>query len=240
MIQIIPAIDVIDGRCVRLTQGDFAQKTIYSADPLEVALRFEAAGLRRLHIVDLDGARDGKPRNLPVLERIASATSLEIDFGGGIKTESDVVAVFSAGAAIVNIGSLAFKEPDTFISWIDKFSSSRLLLGADTKSGVVAIDGWKTATGAPILEYLKQYADRGLTTAFVTDVDRDGLMSGPAVELYRSILLKLDGFSLIASGGVRSISDVDELDDLGCVGVIIGKAFYEGKITLEELRKYAG
>jgi len=238
MIEIIPAIDLIDGNCVRLTQGDFSRKTEYSGDPLDVAKRFEAVGLKRLHIVDLDGARTGKPVNLSVLERIASGTELEIDFGGGIKTEADLTTVFNAGSAIANIGSLAVKQPEMLLGWIQKYGGERILLGADTKDRMVAIDGWQTATEIPILEFLKRYEENGVDTAFVTDVSRDGAMSGPALDLYQDILRDLSSFRLVASGGTRTTEDIDELEKVGCSGVIIGKALYEGRITLEDLTKY--
>jgi len=240
MIEIIPAIDIIDGKCVRLTQGDFMQKTIYSGEPLEMAKRFEAAGLKRLHIVDLDGARSGKPMNLAVLETVASGTSLRIDYGGGIKSEADVEAVFEAGAAIANIGSLAVSEPETFLAWVDKYGRERILLGADAKDGKVMIDGWQTETDTPILTLLRNYAERGVTTAFVTDIGRDGAMNGPSIEMYGQIAVAVREIKLIASGGVRSTDDIDELYRIGCAGVIIGKAIYEDRIKLEDLQKYVG
>ncbi len=239
MIEIIPAMDIIGGKCVRLTQGDFSRKTVYSADPLETAKRFEDAGLKRLHIVDLDGARTGTPANLHILKKVASGTSLAIDFGGGIKSESDVLAVFNAGASIVTVGSVAARQPDLFFSWIEKFGGERLLLGADTKNGNVAIDGWQTETDVPILAFLLDFAVRGLTRAFVTDVASDGAMAGPALKLYRQITSALQEIALIASGGVRSVKDIDKLDSIGCSGVIVGKALYENQIRLGDLAKYA-
>ncbi|MGH9946056.1 MAG: 1-(5-phosphoribosyl)-5-[(5-phosphoribosylamino)methylideneamino]imidazole-4-carboxamide isomerase [Pyrinomonadaceae bacterium] len=240
MIEIIPAIDLIDGKCVRLTQGDFERKKIYSNDPLETAKQFEAAGLKRLHIVDLDGAKTGSPKNLNVLAAIANATNLVIDFGGGIKTEIDLNAVFSAGATIANIGSLAIKEPAVFFTWLAKYGSSKILLGADSKDGKAAINGWQTTTEKDILEMLIKYADRGVKQVFVTDIGRDGEMKGPAILLYKAIRKALPNLSLIASGGVSSLTDIEELERIGCTGVIIGKAIYEGKIELNDLRKYAG
>ena len=239
MIEIIPAIDVIDGKCVRLTHGDFARKTLYADDPLEVAKRFEALGLRRLHMVDLDGAKSGKPRNLSVLNAVAKNTNLTIDFGGGVKTDGDVGAVFDAGAAIVNIGSIAVKEPSLFLAWIDKHGSDRILLGADCKDGNIAINGWQTATTISIFDLLKDYSSKGVRSAFVTDIGRDGAMAGPSVELYREILTIIPGLRLIASGGVGSIADIESLDAVGCSAVIIGKAIYEGRISDEELTRYA-
>ncbi len=240
MIEIIPAMDIIGGKCVRLTQGDFSRETVYSDDPLETAKRFEAAGLKRLHMVDLDGARSGTPSNMQVLARIAGATALIIDYGGGIKSETDVSAVFNAGAAIVNIGSLAARQPEIFLGWVNKFGSDRILLGADSRRGKVAIDGWQTQTKTPLLQYLRNFADRGVTRAFVTDITSDGGMKGPALKLYKQIVGEIQEMDLIASGGVRSITDIDKLDGVGCSGVIIGKALYEQTIKLSDLEKYAG
>jgi phosphoribosylformimino-5-aminoimidazole carboxamide ribotide isomerase len=240
MIEIIPAIDLIGGKCVRLTQGDFSRETAYADDPLETAIRFEAAGLSRLHMVDLDGARSGSPANLEVLNRVASGTSLSIDYGGGIKSEADVVAVFDAGAAIVNVGSLAVRQPETFLNWIGKYGGDKILLGADTKNGKVAIDGWQTETEEEIVEYLCKLVEKDVRRAFVTDIARDGAMSGPSIDLYREIIATVPGIDLIASGGVRSLADIDELESIGCKGVIIGKALYERTIELEGLTKYVG
>jgi len=240
MIEIIPAMDLIGGKCVRLTQGDFSRETVYSDDPLDTVKRFEAAGLKRLHMVDLDGARSGTPANLHVLKYIASATSLVIDYGGGVKSETDVAAVFGAGAAMINIGSVAVRQPESFIGWLEKFGNNKFLLGADSKNGKVAIDGWQTSTKVPILAFLRDFAERGVTRAFVTDIASDGAMAGPALKLYRKILEEVQEIDLIASGGVRSINDIDELESIGCSGVIIGRALYENTIKLEDLAKYAG
>lgn len=239
MIEIIPAIDVIDGQCVRLTHGDFAQKTIYAADPLEAAKRFESLGLRRLHMVDLDGARSGTPANLAVLERVAAATSLAIDFGGGIKSETDLAAVFDAGAAIANVGSLAVKQPDTFAAWLQRFGGERILLGADCRDETIAVDGWQASAGVSVFDFLTEMHGRGVRRAFVTDIGRDGAMSGPSVELYERIAHLLPNLELIASGGVSSMADIQRLEQAGCRGVIVGKAIYEGRITEEELARYA-
>lgn len=233
-------MDLIGGKCVRLVQGDFKRETVYSDDPLETAKRFEAAGLRRLHIVDLDGARSGSPANLHVLKRVASGTSLTIDYGGGTKSAANIAAVFDSGASIANIGSLAFREPETFLSWVEKFGSEKFLLGADTRNGKVAIDGWMTETDIPILDYLLKFAKRGVTRAFVTDIASDGLLAGPSVGLYKKIVSSVPTIGLIASGGVRVISDIDALGAIGCKGVIIGKALYEHSIKLEDLARYAG
>lgn len=240
MIEIIPAIDLIEGKCVRLTHGDFDRKTVYSDDPIETAKRFEAAGLKRLHMVDLDGARFGEPKNIAVLERVASETKLVIDFGGGIKTEAQLQNVFDAGAAIANIGSIAVKEPDTFLGWVDRFGGERILLGADCRDGKVAIDGWRTETSVSIFDLLANFSARGVLSAFVTDIGRDGAMAGPSQELYQEIKEKIPQLNLIASGGVSNVNDILELARIGCSGVIIGKAIYEGAIRLEELAKYVG
>lgn len=240
MIQIIPAMDLIGGKCVRLTQGDFSRKTVYSDDPLETAKSFEAAGLRRLHMVDLDGARTGAPANLHVLKKVATGTKLTIDFSGGLKTESDVAAVFETGAAIATVGSVAVKQPELFLSWVEKFGSEKMLLGADARCGKVAINGWQTDTTTPVLAFLRKFAERGVTNAFVTDIASDGAMKGPAFKLYRQITAAISEIDLIASGGVTSIADIDELDRIGCSGVIVGKALYEQNIKLEDLAKYVG
>jgi phosphoribosylformimino-5-aminoimidazole carboxamide ribotide isomerase len=239
MIEIIPAIDIIDGKCVRLTHGDFARKTVYSEEPLKMAKWFESIGLRRLHMVDLEGAKRGNPANLAVLERIAAGTSLTIDFGGGVKTETDLQTIFAAGAAIANIGSLAVKEPDTFVEWLDKFGRDRILLGADCRNEKIAVNGWQTDTEVSVFDFLERMNSRGVRSAFVTDIGRDGAMSGPSVGIYERIMAELPALELIASGGVSSIRDVEELDRIGCRGVIVGKAIYEGRITEEELARYA-
>ena len=232
-------MDIIGGKCVRLTQGDFSRETVYSNDPLETAKRFEAAGLKRLHMVDLDGARSGSPSNLQVLAHVAGGTTLTIDYGGGIKSETDAAAVFNSGAAIVNIGSLAARQPEIFLGWVNKFGGDRILLGADSRRGKVAVDGWQTQTKTPILEYLRNFADRGVTRAFVTDITSDGGMKGPALKLYQRIVNEIPEIDLIASGGVHSIMDIEKLDDIGCKGVIVGKALYEENINLSDLEKYA-
>jgi phosphoribosylformimino-5-aminoimidazole carboxamide ribotide isomerase len=237
MIKIIPAIDVIEGKCVRLSQGDFARKKIYGENPLEVAKEFESTGVNRLHIVDLDGARIGKVKNLGVLEKIAKNTNLTIDFGGGIKTDEDINAVFGAGANIASIGSVAVKNAKKFFEWLQKFGSEKILLGADVLGGKLAINGWQTTTEIEILPFLKDYYAKGVTQIFCTDISRDGLLQGSANELYAEILRNLPRIHLIASGGVSSISDIAALEKIGCAGVIIGKAIYEGKINLGKLKR---
>ncbi len=235
MIEIIPAIDLIDGKCVRLSQGDFSQKKIYRENPLETAKEFAAAGLKRLHIVDLDGAKNGAVTNLEVLEKIARNTNLTIDFGGGIKTDEDIQSVFDAGAKIASIGSVAVKNEEKFFQWLEKYGSEKIMLGADVKNEKLAINGWQTATEIEILSFLKDFFDKGVSQVFVTDIGKDGLLQGAANKLYEKILASLPDLKLVASGGVRSMRDVAELEKIGCAGVIIGKAFYEGKITLKEM-----
>lgn len=235
MIEIIPAIDLIDGKCVRLSQGDFARKKVYNENPLEAAKQFENAGLRRLHIVDLDGAKNGKVTNLKVLETIAGNTELTIDFGGGIKTDRDIQSVFDAGAAMASIGSVAVKEAEKFFAWLEKYGGEQILLGADVKDEKLAINGWQTSTEIEIVPFLKDYFRRGATQAFVTDISKDGLLSGSANELYAKIIDEIPAIRLIASGGVSSVADIEELEKIGCTGVIIGKAIYEGRIKLEEI-----
>lgn len=237
MIEIIPAIDLIDGKCVRLSQGDFAQKKIYRENPLETAQEFENAGFKRLHIVDLDGAKNGRVTNLKVLETIAANTDLTIDFGGGIKTDEDIQSVFDAGAQMASIGSIAVKNAEKFFAWLEKYGGERILLGADVKDEKLAINGWQTETDIEIISFLREYFAKGVTQTFVTDISKDGLLQGSANELYAKVLREIPGIKLIASGGVSKIEDVDELEKIGCSGVIIGKAIYEGRIKLEDLAK---
>lgn len=238
MIEIIPAIDLIEGKCVRLKQGDFAQKTVYNENPLEVAKQFEAIGLKRLHVVDLDGAKNGKVTNLPILEKIVANTNLVVDFGGGVKTREEAVAVFSAGAQILTIGSIAVKKAEMFESWLAEFGGERVLLGADVKNGKVAINGWQTETEIELISFLQNWHSNGVQQAFCTEISRDGLLAGPAVELYRQIKKALPKLKLIASGGVSRLGDFSALEAAGCSGVIVGKAIYENKITLAELSEY--
>jgi phosphoribosylformimino-5-aminoimidazole carboxamide ribotide isomerase len=235
MIEIIPAIDIIDGKCVRLSEGDFSQKKIYSENPAEIAKEFEQAGIRRLHLVDLDGAKNGKVMNLEVLKSIAKSTDLIIDFSGGIKSDEDIEMIFDAGASIAGIGSIAVKEPGIFFGWLEKYGNKKLMLGADVRNGKLAINGWQTATEIEIIPFLESYAEKGISQIFCTDISKDGLLTGTGIGLYQEILGHLPAIDLIASGGVSNIADIDELEEAGCAGVIIGKAIYEGKIKLEEL-----
>ena len=237
MIEIIPAIDLIDGKCVRLAQGDFTRKVIYSENPLETAKEFEAVGLKRLHIVDLDGAKLGKVTNLKVLETIARNTNLTIDFGGGIKTDEDINSVFDAGASLASIGSISVKNVEKFFSWLEKYGGEKIFLGADVKDKNLAINGWQTETEIEILPFLREYFAKGVTQTFVTDIAKDGLLKGSSNELYAAILREIPKIKLTASGGVSKIEDIYELEKIGCAGVIVGKAIYEGRIKLEDLVK---
>lgn len=233
--QIIPAIDIIEGKCVRLTEGDYAQKKVYNENPLEVALQFEAAGFKRLHVVDLDGAKAGCVKNWPVLEQIASNTSLQIDFGGGIKTESELQSCFNFGATYATIGSLAVKNKPVFESWIVRYGVTKFFLGADVKAYYIAINGWMQTSSIHIDEFLSHYIEKGLDHVFCTDVSKDGRLEGPATELYQSLLQKFPSLKLVGSGGVSNMNDVIALKQAGCSGVIIGKAIYENRISLKEL-----
>lgn len=233
--EIIPAIDVIDGKCVRLTQGDYAQKKIYNEHPLEVARAFEDAGLRRLHLVDLDGARAGAIRNWKVLETIAGKTGLVVDFGGGIKKAADVDIVFNSGAALATVGSIAVKDAETFVSWLGIYGAERFLLGADVRNEKIAVSGWTETTDRWVYDFMQDYVEKGVRQVFCTDVSKDGLLQGPALELYRNIVGKFPSLHFIASGGVSGMDDVRRLEEAGCRGVIIGKAIYEGRIKLKEL-----
>jgi phosphoribosylformimino-5-aminoimidazole carboxamide ribotide isomerase len=233
--EIIPAIDIIDGKCVRLTQGDYAQKKVYNEHPLEVAMAFEDAGLRRLHLVDLDGAKAGRVKNWKVLETLAGKTGMVIDFGGGIKTAEDVDIVFNSGAAMATVGSIAVKDGPLFISWLQEYGAGRFLLGADVKEEKIAIGGWMETTDRWVYDFIREYMEKGVRQVFCTDVSKDGLLQGPALDLYRNIIDKFPGLHFIASGGVSGMDDVRRLAEIGCKGVIIGKAIYEGRILLHEI-----
>lgn len=236
--EIIPAIDIIDGKCVRLTQGDYAQKKVYNENPLEVALEFEDAGLRRLHLVDLDGAKAGAVKNWKVLEKLASKTGMVIDFGGGIKTAGDVDIVFNSGAALATVGSIAVKDPALFGSWLEEYGVSRFLLGADVKDEKIAVGGWLETTDRWIYDFISEYFEKGVRQLFCTDVSKDGLLQGPSLELYKNIVGKFPELHFIASGGVSDFDDVLRLEEIGCSGVIIGKAIYEARVTLKQLSAY--
>jgi len=236
--KIVPAIDIINGQCVRLSEGDFSTKKVYYTDPLEAAKAFETAGLKYLHLVDLDGARSGSVVNWRVLERIAAETSLIIDFSGGIKTEAQVEHALSCGADQVAIGSLAVKDPETVKGWIKEYGKGRIIIGADIKQERIAIHGWQDVSEKTIYEFLEEYIATGAAGYLCTDVSKDGRLEGPATELYRKILGKFPGISLIASGGVSGMKDLEALRDAGCSSAIVGKAIYEDKISLHELAAF--
>jgi len=236
--QIIPAIDIIEGKCVRLTEGDYAQKKIYNENPLEVALEFQDAGIQRLHLVDLDGAKAGKVINWKVLDQIASKTSLAIDFGGGIKEQDDVRIVLESGAIWATVGSVAVKNKSALLQWMQLFGAERFLLGADVKGEAIAIGGWLETTTLNIYDYIADYLNEGIVQIFCTDISKDGKLEGPSIELYKNILQKNPNMQLIASGGVSSIKDLESLQSIGCSGAIVGKAIYEGNISLNELTNF--
>lgn len=236
--EIIPAIDIIDGKCVRLTQGDYSQKKEYSSDPTEVAKRFEDAGIKRLHLVDLDGAKAKKIINTRVLEGICQKTNLIVDFGGGVQSDEDIALAFKLGAKQVTGGSIAVKNPALFSGWLHSYGGDKLILGADAKDRKIAISGWEETTEMDLLNFIKNYHAKGVQYVICTDVAKDGLLQGPSLELYKEIMKEIPGIKLIASGGVASLSDLEELNKAGVYGTIIGKAFYEGKISLEELSSF--
>jgi phosphoribosylformimino-5-aminoimidazole carboxamide ribotide isomerase len=236
--EIIPAIDLINGKCVRLTQGDYSQIKVYNEKPLEVAKLFEGIGIKRLHLVDLDGAKKGEVVNLKVLESIASKTKLTIDFGGGIKKDNDMSSVFDAGAAIATIGSIAVKNKELFFDWIRKYGANRILLGADVKEEKIAIGGWLETTDISIFDFMTENMKQGIDTVFCTDISKDGLLQGPSIALYKKIKLKFPALNLIASGGVAGVEDLEELKEVSCSGAIVGKAIYEGRISMNQLKQY--
>uniref|UniRef100_UPI0025828243 1-(5-phosphoribosyl)-5-[(5- phosphoribosylamino)methylideneamino]imidazole-4- carboxamide isomerase n=1 Tax=Algoriphagus sp. TaxID=1872435 RepID=UPI0025828243 len=235
---IIPAIDLIGGKCVRLSQGDYSSKKEYHDDPLEMAKRFEGAGITRLHLVDLDGAKAKKIVNGDVLERICSGTSLKVDFGGGIQADEEIEKAFSLGAKQVTGGSIAVKNPTLFDEWITKYGSEKIILGADAKNKKIAVGGWEETTSVELIPFIQSYFDKGIRYVICTDVAKDGLLQGPSVDLYREILQEIPELKLIASGGVSSVKDLEELEEVGVYGAIVGKAYYEGRVTLEELAAF--
>ena len=236
--QIIPAIDIIEGKCVRLTEGDYAQKKIYNENPLEVAKAFEGIGLMRLHLVDLDGAKAGEVVNWKVLEKIANNTKLKIDFGGGIKTEATLKTVLDTGASYATIGSLAVKNELLFQEWIARFGAKVFMLGADVLEEKIAIGGWMEKTEISVFDFMKSYIDKGVKQIFCTDIKKDGKLEGPSIELYQKIIEQFPNLHLIASGGVSSLDDLIELEEIGCSAAIVGKAIYENKITISELANF--
>ena len=238
MIEIIPAIDIIDGKCVRLSQGDYNQKTIYNENPLEVAKMFEDHGIHRLHLVELDGAKANHIVNHKVLEQIASRTALAVDFGGGLKNDSDVYIAFECGAQMITGGSIAVKNPAVFDAWIKQYGSEKIILGADVHDKKIAVSGWQESTEKELLPFLNDYTQKGITKVICTDIAKDGMLQGASVELYKEILTHFPSLFLIASGGVSSMADIEVLDEAGIPAVIFGKAVYEGKITMQELANY--
>lgn len=234
--RIIVALDIIAGKCVRLTRGDFDTKKIYNEDPLEVAKMIADNGLEFLHLVDLDGARNRKIENITVLEKVASRTALKIDFGGGIRSDEDLRTVFNAGALQITAGSIAVSNPGLFLSWLSEWGPEKLILGADHKKGKVSVTGWTEDSDRDLITFLSEFREKGVKYTICTDIERDGMLEGPATGLYRKILDDLD-INLIASGGISSVSDIETIRKTGCEGVIVGKAFYEGRITLKELKE---
>lgn len=253
--RIIPAIDIIEGKCVRLEQGDYGKKKIYNEDPLEVALEFEAHGIEYLHLVDLDGAKAKRIINYKVLETLASKTSLKIDFGGGVKREEDLRIAFDSGARQVTGGSIAARDRQEFLSWLKQHGPEKIILGADAKDGLVAVSGWQESSDLEVVEFIQSYARRGVHYVICTDISKDGMLQGPSLELYKEILkatgkyetsvgmsgvedVLVPGIALIASGGVSTMDDLYKLQDIGCEGAILGKAIYENRVSLNDLEKF--
>lgn len=238
MTRIIPAIDIIGGKCVRLTQGDYTQQKIYNNNPLDVAKAFEDHGIRHLHLVDLDGAKSKHIVNWKTLENIANNTNLKIDFGGGIKSEDDARVAFENGASQINVGSAAVNNKPLFVKWLKHYGRDKIILGADVKNRKIAINGWKEDTRIDLMDFIEDYLNEGVQYMVCTDISKDGLLQGSALELYREIIQEFDTLKLVASGGVTSINEVNELAGIGVDGIIIGKAIYESRITLKELEPY--
>lgn len=238
MIELIPAIDVIDGKCVRLSQGNYDSKKVYNESPLEVAKAFEAHGMRRLHVVDLDGAASQHVVNYRTLEQIATHTSLTIDFGGGIKTAKDIDIAFNSGAQMVTLGSVAVKNPELFDAWLNMYGNEKIILGSDVKENRIAISGWKEESPLELMPFLDQYIKKGITKVLCTDISRDGMLRGAALPLYKEIMGTYPELYLIASGGISCLDDILQLDDAGIPAVVFGKAIYEGRISLNDLTRY--
>jgi phosphoribosylformimino-5-aminoimidazole carboxamide ribotide isomerase len=236
--RIIPAIDIIDGKCVRLSKGDYATKIIYNEDPLEVAKKFESHGIQYLHLVDLDGAKSKHIVNYKILEQIALKTTLKIDFGGGLKSDDDLHIAFNSGAHQITGGSIAVKNPVIFKRWLKKYGNEKIILGADSNNEKIAINGWLEESDQELIPFIQKYIDDGIGYVISTDISKDGMLQGPSFDLYSKILQKINGVKLIASGGISTIEEIPKLAELGCEGTIIGKAIYEGRITLKQLEKY--
>ena len=235
MIEIIPAIDIIDGKCVRLSKGDYDQKTIYNESPLDVALAFQDAGCQRLHLVDLDGAKSSHIVNYKTLEAIASGTNLTIDFGGGIKSDEDAHIAFESGASMITGGSIAVKNPEIFQSWITQYGAQKIILGADVHDKMIATNGWFDNSNLPIVPFINSYLNKGITQVISTDISKDGMLQGPSFDLYKELLDECPGIYIIASGGVAGIDDIHRLEEINVPAVIAGKDFYEGRISLKDL-----
>ena len=234
MIELIPAIDIINGQCVRLTKGDYDQKTVYG-NPLDMALEFERLGFRRLHVVDLDGAKSKHIVNDAVLKGITTETNLVVDFGGGIKTDADLEKAFASGASMVTVGSIAVTKPERFMGWLEQYGAERMILGADVRNGKISINGWKEDSEEDLLPFLKKYIDAGVQNVLCTEISKDGTLAGPAIDLYKRVMDAYPELHLIASGGVSSIEDINALDEAGIPAVVFGKAIYEGRIDLKKL-----
>ena len=239
MIELIPAIDIIGGKCVRLAKGDYDNKTEYSESPVDVAKAFQQMGFRRLHIVDLDGARSKHIVNSKILNDIASATTLQIDFGGGIKSDADISTAFDYGASMITIGSLAVTDREKVFSWIDRYGAEKIIIGADVKGTTIAVNGWQEESSEELLPFISKYVQRGISKFLCTDISRDGMLNGPSVDLYKTILSEFPNLHLIASGGVSSNEDIYNLEAEGVPAVVFGKAFYEGKINVKQLLSHA-
>lgn len=238
MIELIPAIDIIDGKCVRLTKGDYTTTKVYNEDPLEVALEIEAHGLQRLHVVDLDGAKSKHVVNYRTLDRIANHTSLTIDFGGGIKSDEDLTIAFENGAQMVTVGSVASQKPELFLKWMEQYGGERMILGADTRDGLISVNGWQEESTQELLPYLDEYIKHGVKNVLCTDIHKDGMLQGPSVALYQEIMAACPTLHLIASGGVSSLEDIRQLNEAGIPAVVFGKALYEGRFTLKQLSEF--
>lgn len=238
MIELIPAIDIIDGKCVRLSQGDYDTKKVYNENPLEVAKEFEANGVRRLHVVDLDGAKSSHVVNYKVLDAIAGHTSLIIDFGGGIKSDEDLVIAFENGAQMVTLGSVAVKQPELFKRWLAQYGAEKIILGADVKDKRIAVSGWLEEGPQELMPFLTDYTKKGVNKVLCTDISRDGMLQGPSIELYKQVMQQFPSMHLIASGGVSCLDDILRLEDAGIPAVVFGKALYEGRITMKDLKRF--
>lgn len=236
--RIIPAIDIIEGKCVRLSKGDYTTKKIYNENPLEVAKQFEAAGIQYLHLVDLDGAKSSHIVNYRILEDIASRTELKIDFGGGLKSDEDLRIAFECGASQITGGSIAVRDPETFKKWLSTYGAEKIILGADAHHEKIAISGWQEASGKEVIPFIRSYQQEGVTYVICTDISKDGMLEGPSFELYKRIMNEIPEISLIASGGISHFDELPKLADLGCEGAILGKAIYEKRISLKQLENY--